>query len=72
MTTKHLDLCGHFAEGLAAFQRKDWATAAALFESLTERYVEDGPSRYYWLRCQKYASAPPPEDWPAVIQMEEK
>jgi adenylate cyclase len=70
--TKHLDLCAQFAEGLAAFQRKDWATAAALFESITTRFVEDGPSRYYWLRCQKYASEPPPEDWPAVIHMEEK
>jgi hypothetical protein len=70
--TKHLDLCAQFAEGLAAFQRKDWATAAALFESITTRFVEDGPSRYYWLRCQKYVSEPPPEDWPAVIHMEEK
>ena len=70
--TKHLDLCAQFAEGLAAFQRKDWATAAALFESMTKSFVEDGPSRYYWLRCQKYASEPPPEDWPAVIHMEEK
>ena len=72
MTTKHLDLCAKFAEGLAVFQRKDWATAAALFESMTKSFVEDGPSRYYWLLCQKYASEPPPEDWPAVIQMDEK
>jgi len=72
VTSKHLDLCAQFAEGLAAFQRKDWATAAALFESMTKRFVEDGPSRYYWLRCQKYAGEPPPDDWPAVIHMEEK
>jgi adenylate cyclase len=72
VTSKHLDRCAQFAEGLAAFQRKDWATAAALFESMTKRFVEDGPSRYYWLRCQKYAGEPPPDDWPAVIHMEEK
>jgi adenylate cyclase len=70
--TKHLDLCARFAEGLAAFQRKDWGTAAVLFESMTKSFAEDGPSRYYWLRCLKYASEPPPEDRPAVIHMEEK
>jgi adenylate cyclase len=69
---EHLDLCSRFAEGLAAFQRKEWLRAASLFEAISKSFVEDGPSRYYWLRCQKYACDPPPDDGPAVIQMDEK
>ena len=69
---ERLDLCSQFAEGLAAFQRKEWLRAASLFEAISKSFVEDGPSRYYWLRCQKYASEPPPDDGPAVIQMDEK
>lgn len=70
--TEHVDLCAQFAEGLAAFQRKEWLRAASLFEAVTERFAEDGPSRYYQLRCQKYSSEPPSDDEPAIIHMEEK
>jgi adenylate cyclase len=70
--TKHQDLCVQFAEGLAAFQRKEWVYAAGLFESLTTSFVDDGPSRYYWMRCKKYVCEPPAENLAAVIQMDEK
>ncbi len=70
--TEHVDLCAQFAEGLAAFQRKEWLRAASLFEAVAERFAEDGPSRYYRLRCQKYSSEPPSDDEPAIIHMEEK
>jgi adenylate cyclase len=69
---EQLDLCSRFAEGLAAFQRKEWLRASSLFDAISKSFVEDGPSRYYWLRCQKYASEPPSDDGPAVIQMDEK
>jgi adenylate cyclase len=68
---EHTHLCTQFADGLAAFQRKEWLRAASLFRTIVER-MEDGPSRYYWLRCQQYAAEPPPDDWPAVIHMDEK
>jgi adenylate cyclase len=69
---EHLDLCSQFAEGLAAFQRKEWLRAASLFEALTKSYAEDGPSQFYWLYSQKYAAEPPAYDGPAVIHMYEK
>jgi adenylate cyclase len=70
--SEHLDLCAQFAEGLAAFQRKEWLRAASVFESITERFVDDGPSRFYWAYSQKYAVESPIYDGPAVIHMHEK
>jgi len=69
---EHLHLCAQFAEGLAAFQRRDWSVAERLFEAICKSFVDDGPSRYYWVRCQEYAFAPPPEDAPVIIHMDEK
>jgi len=69
---EHLDLCSQFAEGLATFQRKEWLRAASLFEAITSRYVNDGPSRFYWACSQKYAVETPMYEGPAVIQMDEK
>jgi adenylate cyclase len=69
---EHLDLCTQFAEGLAAFQRKEWLRAAALFEAITKSYADDGPSQFYWVHSQKYAAEPPAYDGPAVIHMYEK
>ena len=69
---EHLDLCAQFAEGLAAFQRKEWLRAASLFEAITKSFVDDGPSRFYWAHSQKYAAETPTYDGPAVIHMYEK
>jgi adenylate cyclase len=69
---EHLDLCARFAEGLAAFQRKDWQRAAILFEAISKLYVEDGPSRFYWAHSQRYAMDAPAFEGAAVIQMSDK
>jgi adenylate cyclase len=71
-TAQHLDLCAQFAEGLAAFEHKQWSRAAQVFESALARYEQDGPSRYYWQRCQEFSRQPPPADAPAIIDMIEK
>jgi len=67
-----MDLCSQFAEGLAVFQRKEWLRAASLFEAITKNFVDDGPSRFYWTCCLKYAAESPIYDGPAIIQMYEK
>jgi adenylate cyclase len=66
------DLCMRFAEGLAVFQRKEWSLAASLFEAISERFVDDGPSRFYLACSQRYAAETPIFVGPAVIQMYEK
>jgi adenylate cyclase len=51
-----LDLCSQFAEGLAVFERKEWSHAASLFEAITKRFGDDGPSRFYLSCSQRYAA----------------
>jgi adenylate cyclase len=65
-------LCAQFAEALAAFRGQKWSEAAALFEAITERFADDGPSRFYLNRCRRYAAERPIQSEPAVIQMEDK
>jgi adenylate cyclase len=69
---EQLDLCTKFAEGLATFQRKEWSRAAGLFEAITQDFVDDGPSRFYWACCQRYAAEAQGYEGPAVVQMYEK
>lgn len=69
---ERLDLCQQFAEALAVFQSEDWSHAASLFEVLTKRFVNDGPSRFY-LSCSKgFAAEAPLCDDPSVMRMHEK
>jgi adenylate cyclase len=69
---EHLDLCDQFAEGLAVFQRKEWSRAARIFETISQTFVDDGPSRFYWACSKKYAADAPTYEGPAFIQMYEK
>jgi adenylate cyclase len=65
-------LCAEFADALAAFQAQKWSEATALFEAATERFADDGPSRFYLNRCRRYVAEPPIQAEPTVIQMEAK
>jgi adenylate cyclase len=65
-------LCAEFADALAAFRTQKWSEAGALFEAVTERFADDGPSRFYLNRCRRYAAEPPIQAEPTVIQMEDK
>jgi adenylate cyclase len=69
---EELDLQARFADALAAFQSEQWSKAAALFEAITERFADDGPSRFYLNRCRRYVADPPIQPDPTVIQMEHK
>ena len=69
---EELDLLARFADALAAFQSEQWSKAAALFEAITERFADDGPSRFYLNRCRRYVADPPIQPEPTVIQMEHK
>jgi adenylate cyclase len=54
-----------FARGLAAYRRRDFAAAAAVFADLAER-LGDGPAAAFLERCRHLQAEPPPEDWAAV------
>jgi adenylate cyclase len=66
------DRCALFANALAAFRTQQWAVAAGQFESILERFPDDGPSRFYLSRCRDYAAVPPTHDDPTVMQMTDK
>ena len=61
-----------YEAGLDAYARRDWAGAAALFESAIAHRGDDLPSRIFVERCRNYLASPPPGDWTAVSILAEK
>lgn len=63
-------LCLAFSDALAAFERKSWDEAAALFHNCMHLKKEDGPSSFYLKLCGLYKINPPSEDWRGAIAVE--
>jgi adenylate cyclase len=61
-----------FANGLAAYRRRDWDEAQRCFESCQQSDAEDGPSRLFAGRVSLLRSTPPPGDWDGVWHFLEK
>jgi adenylate cyclase len=61
-----------FHEGLDIFERRDWTSAAALFESVLNIVPDDGPAELYRKRCEEYRKTPPAADWDGVYNMSQK
>jgi adenylate cyclase len=66
------DLCEQFAEALALLQRQDWHQAVRRFEDLTNRFVDDGPSKFYLARCREFSVRDPALDGQVVIRVRDK
>jgi adenylate cyclase len=67
-----MQLCERFAEALEAFRAQRWTDAAALFERITERFSDDGPSLFYLRYCRRYAADVPEDGDPTVIRLDAK
>jgi adenylate cyclase len=61
-----------YSEGLEAYKRRDFKTAAAQFEAALALDPGDGPSRVYLGRAKEYLVAPPPADWDGVYELKSK
>jgi adenylate cyclase len=61
-----------YLEGLEAYKRRDFKTAAAQFQAALTLDPGDGPSRVYLERAKEYFMAPPPEDWDGVYELKSK
>lgn len=61
-----------FAQGLAAYQGRDWRAAIDAYEDALATNGEDGPSKLYLERCRYYQANPPGDDWDGVWAMETK
>jgi adenylate cyclase len=65
-------LAEEFQAALGEYRNRNWETARKIFQSILERYPEDGPARLYVERCQTLEKTPPPEDWDGVYTMTTK
>ena len=65
-------LAEEFQAALGEYRNRNWETARKIFQSILERYPEDGPGRLYVERCQTLEKTPPPEDWDGVYTMTTK
>jgi adenylate cyclase len=61
-----------FAEGLAAYRRRDWDEAHNRFESCLRHAPEDGPSQLFIERIAVLRNEPPPADWGGIWRFAEK
>ena len=61
-----------YREGLEAYRRRDFKTAAAQCAAALALDPMDGPSRVYLERAKEYLLAPPPTDWDGVYELKSK
>jgi adenylate cyclase len=55
-----------YAKGLALYQHRRWAEAAACFRTMQAEGMVDGPSALYLKRSLAFMESPPPADWNGV------
>ncbi len=62
----------HFAQGLNLYRARRWEQAQQVFQSIIDKWPDDGPARAYWKRCQDYLFDEPPSGWDGVFTMTHK
>ena len=58
-----------YDEGLKNYRNRKWAEAKKHFEEALRSRPEDGPSRIYRERCEKFMLEPPAENWDGVFNL---
>ena len=61
-----------FASARVLYNQRNWSAAQSAFQTLLDRWPNDGPSRAYWKRCQEYLFDEPPPAWDGVFTMDHK
>ena len=61
-----------FAAARALYTQRKWSEAQDAFQSILDRWPNEGPSRMYWKRCQEYLFDEPPTNWDGVFTMTHK
>jgi adenylate cyclase len=61
-----------FNLGRTLYRARRWEEAQRTFQSILDKWNEDGPSRAYWKRCQEYLFDEPPIGWDGVFTMTHK
>jgi adenylate cyclase len=65
-------LAEEFQGALGEYRKWNWEAARKIFQSILERYPEDGPAKVYAERCQALEKTPPPKDWDGVYTLTSK
>jgi len=61
-----------FADARKLYEERRWTEAQSAFQSIIDRWPDDGPARAYWKRCQEYLFDEPPANWDGVFTMTHK
>ncbi len=61
-----------FIEARGLYARRNWSEAQNAFQTILDRWPDEGPSRMYWKRCQEYLFDEPPANWDGVFTMTHK
>jgi adenylate cyclase len=61
-----------FQKARNLYCQRQWENAQRAFQTILDRWPEDGPSRTYWKRCQDYLFDEPPSGWDGVFTMTHK
>ena len=61
-----------FQTARSLYCRRHWADAQKSFQTILDKWPDDGPSRAYWKRCQDYLFDEPPSGWDGVFTMTHK
>jgi adenylate cyclase len=61
-----------FENARRLYEERRWSEAQSAFQSIIDRWPEDGPARAYWKRCQEYLFDEPPANWDGVFTMTHK
>jgi class 3 adenylate cyclase len=65
-------LAESFETAVAAYRRRAFDEAHALFDRIARAHLDDGPSAVYRDRCDMYLSVPPSPDWDGVFEPNSK
>jgi adenylate cyclase len=63
---------GLFREAHELYRKRRWEDAQKFFQTILDKWPDDGPSRAYWKRCQEYLFDEPPSGWDGVFTMTHK
>ncbi|MBI9082503.1 MAG: CHASE2 domain-containing protein [Desulfobacterales bacterium] len=67
-----VDMIDKYADGLAAYRKRDWNRAIIFFSAALAIDPDDGPSKTLLNRCNGYKTDPPPKDWNGAYSMTSK
>jgi adenylate cyclase len=61
-----------FRQAHELYRKRRWEDAQKSFQTILDKWPDDGPSRMYWKRCQEYLFDEPPSGWDGVFTMTHK